>query len=353
VVVLIALLAAAFGFALFRHHAEVERADALWRARRPASLGDFGTTQQLTILPLLDWHAARPDLATEMGVSYLVVTDHTTVLFDTGNNARNAEPAPLAANMKALGVALADVDAVVISHAHFDHVGGRRWTDGAVSGTTFGIGNEQPVLADKRVLTAIPMTYPGIEPEPASAPTRVAPGVATTGTIPRKLFAGWIDEQALAVHIAGKGIILIVGCGHQTLARLIERAEAIFDAPIHGVVGGLHYPVPRGRLPLAGIIDIQRWFASGDGPLAPLSVDEVDHELGLLERRKIGLLAIGGHDSSDEVIARARVRFGAAYRDLRVGQPIVVMGVRAEAAHEQQGRTRGPRGDLADRGGAS
>jgi hypothetical protein len=44
----------------------------------------------------------------------------------------------------------------------------------------------------------------------------------------------------------------------------------------------------------------------------------------LLVRRKIGLLAIGGHDSSDEVIERARARFGTAYRDLRVGAPIVL-----------------------------
>jgi 7,8-dihydropterin-6-yl-methyl-4-(beta-D-ribofuranosyl)aminobenzene 5'-phosphate synthase len=108
----VVLLATAIGFALDRHRAGVERADALWRADKPAPLGDIGATQQLSTLPLLDWHAARADLATEMGVSYLVKTDHVTLLFDTGNNAHEAEPAPLSANMNALGVTLAEIDAV-------------------------------------------------------------------------------------------------------------------------------------------------------------------------------------------------------------------------------------------------
>lgn len=291
---------------------------------KPPRLGDIGTTKRLEILPLVDWHAARDDLATEMGVSYLVRTDDLTILFDMGNNANDSEPAPLTANMRALGISLADIDVVVPSHAHFDHVGGRRWTDGGISGTTFGIGNEQPSLVGKRVLTPIPMTYPGIEPETASDPVRIGAGVATTGTIPRKLFGGWIDEQALAIHVEGLGIVLVVGCGHQTLTRLIERTEAVFDAPIYGVVGGLHYPVPRGRLTLAGFIDGQRRLASGDGPLDPIDEDDIDRELSLLEQRNVGLVSIGGHDSSDEVIADARARFGAAYRDLRVGEAIIV-----------------------------
>lgn len=99
------------------------------------------------------------------------------MLCDTGNNRSDSDPAPL------------------------DHTGGRRRTGGGVSGTTFGVG--------------------------------------TTGTIARKLFGGWIDEQALAVHVAGKGIVLIVGCGHQTILRLLERAEAMFGAPPSGVIGAL------------------------------------------------------------------------------------------------------------------
>jgi metal-dependent hydrolase (beta-lactamase superfamily II) len=265
-----------------------------------------------------------------MGVSYLVETDDMTILFDTGNNSAGTETSPLEHNMQALGVALENIDAVVISHAHFDHVGGKRWTNGELSGTSFGIGNEQPDLGDTRVITPIAMQYPGSEPEVGLDPVRVGAGVATTGTIPRELLIGWIDEQALAVNVEGKGLVLIVGCGHQTLPRLIERTEQVFDQPIYGVVGGLHYPVPEGRMVKFGV-NLQRMVASGDGPLDPITREDIDAELSLLEDRNVGLVGIGGHDSSDEVIAIAEQRFGDAYRRVEVGLPIAVRAADSEA----------------------
>jgi len=308
---------------ILQHRRGVSQADEEFRSHRPPALQGLGTTKMLTVLPLLDWHAARPDLKTDAGVSYLVETDDITVLFDTGNNTQDADPAPLESNMEALGVSFDDLDAVVISHAHFDHTGGRRWTDGRVTGTTFGIGTKQPSLAGKTILTASPMTYPGSDPVHARDPVHLASGVGTTGTIARKLFVGWIDEQALAVNVEGKGIVLIVGCGHQTIPRLVERTEAVFDAPLYGVIGGLHYPVPEGRMRMFGI-DVQRRLASGIGPLSPLAVEDVRAEIALLKERDLGVVAVGGHDSSDEAIDWFRDAFGPAYRDLKVGQPIQI-----------------------------
>ncbi len=320
----LSVLALLMAVAVVVHRRGVARADAAWRSHQPAAIRDMGSTRTLTVLPLLDWHTAKPDLRTEMGVSYLIKTDDLIVLFDTGNNTTDSEPSPLEHNMKALGVSIDDIDAVVISHAHFDHTGGRRWTDGKISGTTFGIGNTQPSLVGKTVLTPIPMTYPGIEPRHARDPVRIGPGVATTGTIARKLFVGWTDEQAFAIHVQGKGIVLIVGCGHQTVPRLVERAEAVFEAPLYGVIGGLHYPVPQGRVHLGPGIDAQRRLASGIGPFSPLTADDVHAEIALLTKRRLGVVSVGGHDSSDEAIQRFRDAFGAAYRDLRVGSPITI-----------------------------
>lgn len=309
--------------ALLMHRLAVTQADAEFRSHRPAALRDLGSTKTLAILPLLDWHAARPGLETDAGVSYLVETDEITILFDAGNNTSDRDPAPLVKNMAALGVALDDIDAIVISHAHFDHVGGRRWTDGRISGTTFGIGTRQPSLAGKTIVTSVPMTYPGSQPISARDPMRLAAGVGTTGTIARKLFGGWIDEQALAIHVEGKGIVLVVGCGHQTIPKLVDRAESVFEVPLYGIVGGLHYPVPEGRMSMFGI-DVQRRFASGIGPLAPIDAEDVEADIELLKRRDLGMVAVGGHDSSDEAIARFREAFGAAYRELAVGEPIRV-----------------------------
>ena len=56
----------------------------------------------------------------------------------------------------------------------------------------------------------------------------------------------------------------------------------------------------------------------------PISMDDVRAELALLRRRNLGLIGVGGHDSSDEVIAMFSDAFGAAYRHVRVGERIVV-----------------------------
>jgi metal-dependent hydrolase (beta-lactamase superfamily II) len=293
-------------------------------AERPlARLGAFGSTTTLRVMPLLDWHVSRPELLGDAGVSYWIETDATRILFDTGMNSTKASPSPLEHNMAALGVGLADVDVVFLSHAHFDHVGGPKWTNGSITGSTFGIGNEQPSLAGKRAIVPTEMTYPGLEPTVTREPAILAPGVATTGTIPRRTFAGRIEEQALVVHVEGKGLVLIVGCGHQTLAHLLDRVAAVFDEPLYGIIGGLHYPVPEGRLRWRGI-DVQRRLGSGSGPLSPLTEADVRRDIARLAEHDIGFVAVGGHDSSDEAIGWFRDRFGAASHALRVGEALLV-----------------------------
>ena len=295
------------------------RAERIWRTHQPARITDLGTTSFLSILPLVDAVAARDELKTESGVSYLVRTDHCSVLFDVGFNRRGEDPSPLLHNMAVLGVTPDDFDTIVISHAHPDHVGGVRWSrDG-----TFSLGVEQLVLDGTRVVTPVPMTYPGLQPVHAPGPMVLAPGVATTGTIPRQLFMGWVEEQALAVNVADHGLVLIVGCGHQTLPKLLARVGEVFETPVWGVVGGLHYPVPHGRERLLGL-DVQRLLASGDGPFRPVTEQEVRDHMDLLEESEPGLVALSPHDSSDEAIGWFRGRFGGACRDLRVGERILV-----------------------------
>jgi len=282
-------------------------------------IGDFNTTKRLSILPLIDWHSSSPELRGEMGVSYLIETDEHRILFDVGQNSRRESPSPLEHNMRALGVPLSSIDTLFISHNHFDHVGGRQ----NQKNRTFSMGLEQAPLPNVRAFVPIPMSYPGLSPVHTADPTLIGNGVASTGTIPRQLVFGWIDEQALVVHVAELGAVLIVGCGHQTIPRLLERYDQVFSEPLYGIVGGLHYPVPEGRLKLLGL-NAQRVFASGEGMFAPVTMEDVETELAALQARNLGLIGVGGHDSSDEVIAMFSEAFGEAYRHIRVGERIVV-----------------------------
>lgn len=288
----------------------------------PAALArptDIGSTSRLEILPLVDWVTASPELRGEAGVSYLVRSDASTILFDVGGNLEDGDPSPLEANMQRLGVRLADIDTIVISHLHMDHVGGQSF----VRQASFSLGRRQVELGGKRVVVPTAMRYPGVEPLVAHAPVRLAPGVLTTGTITGALPIGPVDEQALAVRVQGRGVVLIVGCGHQGLARLLARTAQLFDEPLYGIVGGLHYPVPRGRL-FAGGLDVQRWatYGTGAGP----SPQDVQRDIDLLAARQPQWVSLSPHDSSDEMIEQFRKTFGARYHALRVGEPQVIGG---------------------------
>ena len=108
-------------------------------------LADLGTTRRLEVLPLVEWGTSNSALRGEPGVSYLVRTDRSTILLDVGANMQSSDPSPLQANMKTLGVDLAEVDTVLITHNHMDHVGGLA----NARARTFALGMQPVDLAGK------------------------------------------------------------------------------------------------------------------------------------------------------------------------------------------------------------
>ena len=79
---------------------------------------ELGSTRTLRVLPLVDYHTSDPALRTEVGVSYLIDTDDHRILFDVGQNTNFESPSPLESNMGALGIDLASIDIVFVSHNH-------------------------------------------------------------------------------------------------------------------------------------------------------------------------------------------------------------------------------------------
>jgi 7,8-dihydropterin-6-yl-methyl-4-(beta-D-ribofuranosyl)aminobenzene 5'-phosphate synthase len=314
------LIAAAIAGMLARFYLGRRRADRVWAAARYPKLRDIGTVKHLTILPLIDWYTAREDLVGEPGVSYLVCADDTTILFDVGYNERGEHPSPLLRNMAALGVEVADVDMVVISHAHEDHVGGMSH----MMRRTFALSSQPVDLKGIPAYVPVPLSNPTSQVTLVDGPLVIAPGIASMGPISRQLFFfGWTPEQSLAVNVEGKGIVLIIGCGHPTLQRIVDRAEMLFDEPIYGLVGGLHYPVTGARTVMLGI-PVQKIVGTGKLPWRPITRDEVQQAIAYLQRRNPQLVALSPHDSCDWSIEAFRSAFDKAYQDVQVGKEIVV-----------------------------
>jgi 7,8-dihydropterin-6-yl-methyl-4-(beta-D-ribofuranosyl)aminobenzene 5'-phosphate synthase len=290
-----------------------KRAERAFEQENIDKLCEVGSTRSLAILPLVDWYSARPELRGEPGVSYLVKTDQNTILMDVGLNFTAAEPSPLTHNMRELGISLADIDTIVISHRHADHVGGLRW----LRRRTFSLGNEQVTLCGKTVFVPESMSYPGVTPRCSPTPTVVAPGVTTIGAIRSQIYLGRIDEQALAIRLEGKGIVLVVGCGHQSLRKILARTTRLFDEPIYGIVGGVHYPFPHGRWLQLGL-DLQQLLVYG--PLRGPRLSDIRRDIDLLAKHHPQWVSLSAHDSSDEMIAEFRSVFRSNYHDLRVGE---------------------------------
>lgn len=286
------LLAVLFGLRGRLAGQEVADEWANFDAQPPA----LATTSRLEIIPIYEAVSVSPDFTSGHGVSYLVRTDSATILLDVGDNPESLAVAPFAQNMQALGIAWGEVYRIVISHPHPDHVGGlAAWRERTIS-----FGELPGGLGERLVFVPHVTTFKGAVH--ATIPTLPAPDVATTGVIsyleiwPMSLFAPKGGEQALVVHVAGHGLVLITGCGHPGLERLVARAESLYGEQVVGVVGGLHY--------------------------LNATAKELQPQIQFLQSRQPKLLAISPHDSSSEALSAFERAFPDAYSTLKVGESI-------------------------------
>jgi 7,8-dihydropterin-6-yl-methyl-4-(beta-D-ribofuranosyl)aminobenzene 5'-phosphate synthase len=300
-----------------------KKAEEDWIAQQASiqKLDGIGTTKSLVILPLIEWYTSRDDLKTEAGVSYLIKTDGSTILYDLGMNLEESNPSPLMYNMEKLGIELNDFDTIVISHNHSDHVGGRKWR----AEKTFSLAAKQIELGKKRVYTPVPMTYPGLEPVCTSEPTVISEGVATIGVIQNEMFSwGRTGEQAIAVNVEGKGIVIISGCGHQSLKKILERTATLFEEPLYGLIGGLHYPVTESREVWKNIDRVQIYMGTGKVPWRPITMEEIQNHIVSLKKRQPKVVGLSPHDSCDDVIEAFHSAFSEAYEPVEVGRKIQI-----------------------------
>lgn len=279
-------------------------------------LAKLGEVERLTILPVVERHTSEPGLHGEPGVSYLVRADDLTLIFDTGLGTGGDRTA-LEANAGSLGVPLGSLDCVVISHLHADHVGGPK----SQFRRTFRFGREHQIPRALTAFVPTQMTHPHADVCVVDECRVIAPGVALLPPLERMLFwMGPIAEQALVVNVRGRGLVLITGCGHPEIERILAAAEKVVDAPVYAVVGGLHLPIH----PIGTSLLPQAVLGNSNWPWRPINEDDARSVIQSIRERGPDLVALSGHDSTPWTLDAFGQAFGDRYRTLRVGEEIVL-----------------------------
>ena len=278
----------------------------------PASIAPVQATPRVKALRIQVLSTMLADAGIgEWGFAALIEADGKQILFDTG-----FRPETVLQNAKELGINLAEVREVILSHNHDDHTGGlltlrrelRKQNPQALSIAHVGRGifwkrqggNSNPggdwmtrVKGDYEAMGGRFVEY--------TEPKELLPGVWLTGPVPRvhpernwsgagkvEAPSGWTEDhlpedQSLVIDTE-QGLVVVSGCGHAGIINTLEYArQKVRNAPIHLALGGFHL------------------FAAND--------EKLDWTAGKL--KEFGLQQfLGGHCTGIEAVYRLRDRTG-------------------------------------------
>ncbi len=209
----------------------------------------------LKITTLIENLVYDKKLLAQHGLSLLIEFQGEKLLFDTGQDSSFIK------NAKILGIDLATIDALIISHGHYDHAGGLKYFCKINSKAKIYIKegffnpkykNEKNFIGikpnnslyEKRIKFVKNLTeiYPNIFIVPDisiknSWDTHFeGMNLKVENTIKTDEF---LDEQFLVIKKDGK-LNIISGCSHRGISNIIESAVNHFKLPLNLVLGGFH-----------------------------------------------------------------------------------------------------------------
>ena len=212
---------------------------------------------------------------------------------------------------------LQNLDGVVISHLHADHVGGPR----IQFRKTFAFSADELEPRGIPAYVPTPMRHDRADVVLTTAPRVIAQGVAVLPPLPANMFwLGPLAEQVLVVNVRGFGLVLVSGCGHPGIERMLAATERVLDVPIKAVVGGLHLPVHPFGTPLL----VQGTLGNPNWPWKPIREADVAAAIQEITARGPQFVALSSHDSTPWTYDAFGRAFGDRYRTLHVGDELVV-----------------------------
>ncbi|MDP8261593.1 MAG: MBL fold metallo-hydrolase [Candidatus Kappaea frigidicola] len=159
------------------------------------------------------------------GFSVLINDD---ILFDTADS-----PETFLHNVQMMNIDLSLIKKVVISHDHWDHVGGLEALFKENSNVLlYGLKGFSDDFRERAVKCNIKL----IENEDFS---EIDKGIFTSEPFKTTYKQSQLVEQALILKIS-KGLVIILGCAHPGVIQMTEAIKKHFNDKIYCVMGGFH-----------------------------------------------------------------------------------------------------------------
>jgi len=255
-----------------------------------AGQGDTEVTQQtssadekpaleaLTIRIVQDNYSCSDRLEAAWGFAAHLTGPQENILFDTGSDG-----ALLLGNMAKMGLDPNRVETVVLSHNHADHTGGLiGLLQQNADITLYGLKSFPAQF--QQTVRGYGARFVGV-----SRPQPICENVTSTGQVGTR-----IREQALIVRTK-RGLVVLTGCAHPGVVRMVEKVKAQHEEEILLVMGGFHLG----------------WAQAG----------EIEQIIGAL--KDLGVrYAAPTHCSGDKARALFKQHFGAQYLEVGVGKTI-------------------------------
>jgi 7,8-dihydropterin-6-yl-methyl-4-(beta-D-ribofuranosyl)aminobenzene 5'-phosphate synthase len=288
---------------------------------------------QITIL--YDAFGKPSKMEKDWGFAALIEYGGKRILFDTGDN-----PDILAKNAKATGADLSKLDFVIMSHRHADHMGGLDYVLKVnprvkiyAPKENFGVygfslpssfyRKDESLPPEQRYYDGAPpevmkfgSAWPKANFELIEKTTEIAPGIHLIALVSDKPTTLELRELSLAIDTPA-GIVLVVGCSHPGIDKIVEAASSI-NQRIHLIAGGFHLVVAKDP-------DIETVVT------------------GLHDTWKVDYVA-PGHCTGEPTFAALRKAFGEHYVYAGLGSTIVLAPTRRSIAKANQARAGVPSG---------
>jgi len=265
------------GLPAHKYHCSNLAASALHKAIMNYIFKDQGQNKTITITTLVD-NNAKEGFQSEHGLSFWIEYGDRRVLFDTGQSDI------IVKNAKLLDVNLAETNAIVLSHGHYDHTGGlssvinvaskakiylhpaateQKYSRKVSGAKSIGMSDSvKEIIQNARCRERIIWT---------ENPVEAVSGFFVSGPIPRvfdfeevdnffftdkdcRSHDTFPDDQAVFFESL-KGLVILLGCAHSGVVNTLDYISKLTGySKIYAVIGGMHL-LNASRIRIANTIE--------------------------------------------------------------------------------------------------